>query len=105
MDERTMYWDNELQQYTLRKEADAPDTRYAAADRGDDGFIAETWYTDPDGQAVRIMFSEDHYQDPEYRKSARQNMERRNQCPLCRLLRIKLPADLYDRTFASLTDK
>ena len=105
MNESVLYWDNDLLKYTLTKEEAAPAKRYAEVTRGDDGFIAETWHTEPDGLAVRIMFSEDHYQDPEYRETTRKNMERRNQCTLHYLQRIKLTAELYDQALAALAEK
>ena len=105
MNETAMYWDNDQKAYTLTPEESAPAERYAEVARGDDGFIAETWRTAPDGLAVRIMFSEEHYQDAAYQETTRKNMERRNQCTLVCLRRIKLPAALYDETLSALSEQ
>ena len=103
MNETVLYWDNELSHYTLNKTEGTAVSRYADVVRGDDGFIAETWHTEPDGLAVRIMFSEEHYADENYRVSTRESMERRNSCSLSYLQRIKLPAFMYDEEVKHLT--
>ena len=102
MNKSALYWDNKLSQYTTEKKEDEEASRYAEVVRGEDGFIAETWHTEPDGLAVRIMFSEEHYADQQYRETIRRNMEKRNSCTLRYLQYIKLPASMYDETAAHL---